>query len=239
MTVTLQPSLLDGLLDASPVPDDGTSGGDVTVLSPSDPAATASAGARLGPLGDTVQRRMLTLGAWVDHRPGWVSGSDELFLRLVQQVPWHAERRPMYERVVDVPRLLKFYGEGEPLPDPLLEQARDRLNEHYAPKLGEELVTAGCCFYRDGRDSVAWHGDAIGRSRTEDTMVAIVSFGTPRPLLLRPKGGGGPTLRYPLGHGDLVVMGGSCQRTWEHAIPKTAKGVGPRISVQFRPRGVR
>jgi alkylated DNA repair dioxygenase AlkB len=221
------------------VTDDGTPGGDVTTPSPSDPAATRSAAARLGPLGDTVQRRTLTRGAWVDHRPSWVSGSDELFLRLVEIVPWHAERRPMYERVVDVPRLLTFYGEGEPLPDPLLTLARDRLNEHYAAELGEQFVTAGCCFYRDGRDSVAWHGDTIGRSRTEDTMVAIVSFGTPRPLLLRQKGGGGSTLRYPLGHGDLIVMGGSCQRTWEHAIPKTARGIGPRISVQFRPRGVR
>jgi alkylated DNA repair dioxygenase AlkB len=237
MAVTLQPSLLDGLLDASPVPDDGTAGSAGTGPSSSH-HATVTGAARLGALGETVQRRQLTRGAWIDHRPGWVSGSDELFLRLVQQVPWQAERRPMYERVVDVPRLLKFYGEGEPLPDPLLEQARDRLNEHYAAELGERFVTAGCCFYRDGRDSVAWHGDTIGRSRTEDTMVAIVSFGAPRPLLLRPKGGG-ETLRYPLGHGDLVVMGGSCQRTWEHAIPKTAKGVGPRISVQFRPRGVR
>jgi alkylated DNA repair dioxygenase AlkB len=195
--------------------------------------------ARLGPLGDSVRRRELTRGAWLDHRPGWVTGSDELFLRLVATIPWHEERRPMYDRVVDVPRLLKFYGEGEPLPDPLLEQARDQLNAHYLPELGERFVMAGCCFYRDGRDSVAWHGDTIGRSRTEDTMVAIVSFGAPRPLLLRQKGGGGPTLRYNLGHGDLVVMGGSCQRTWEHAIPKPAKGVGPRISVHFRPRGVR
>jgi alkylated DNA repair dioxygenase AlkB len=238
MTVTLQPSLLDGLLDASPLTDDGTSGPAGSRPSSSGPAITTSAGARLGPLGDTVHRRELTRGAWIDQRPGWVHGSDELFLRLVETVPWHAERRPMYERVVDVPRLLKFYGEGEPLPDPVLALARERLSEHYAAELGERFVTAGCCFYRDGRDSVAWHGDTIGRSRTEDTMVAIVSFGTPRPLLLRPRGGG-QTLRYPLGHGDLVVMGGSCQRTWEHAIPKTARGIGPRISVQFRPRGVR
>ena len=69
-------------------------------------------------------------------------------------------------------------------------------------------------------------------------MVAILSLGSPRALLLRPRGGG-PTLRHQLGHGDLVVMGGSCQRTWEHAIPKTAKPVGPRISVQCRPHGVR
>jgi alkylated DNA repair dioxygenase AlkB len=85
---------------------------------------------------------------------------------------------------------------------------------------------------------VAWHGDTIGRSRTHDTMVAILSLGSPRALLLRPRGGG-ETIRHHLGHGDLIVMGGSCQRTWEHSVPKTARPVGPRISVQFRPRGVR
>lgn len=98
-------------------------------------------------------------------------------------------------------------------------------------------MTAGCCFYRDGRDSVAWHGDRIGRGRSHDTIVAIVSFGSARKLLLRPKGGG-ETLTHRLGHGDLLVMGGSCQRTWEHAVPKTTRPVGPRISVQFRPRNV-
>ena len=94
------------------------------------------------------------------------------------------------------------------------------------------------CLYRDGRDSVAWHGDTIGRGRSEDTMVAIVSLGSAREFLLRPRGGG-TTIRHRLGHGDLIVMGGSCQRTWEHAVPKTTRPVGPRISVQFRPRGVR
>ena len=68
--------------------------------------------------------------------------------------------------------------------------------------------------------------------------MAIVSLGAPRALLLRPRRGG-PALRYDLGHGDLLVMGGSCQRTWEHAIPKTTRATSPRISVQFRPRGVR
>ena len=116
--------------------------------------------------------------------------------------------------------------------------ARTALSEHYLPELGEPFVTAGCCYYRDGRDSVAWHGDTIGRGRTADTMVAIVSVGDPRRLLLRPRGGGA-SIALTMGHGDLVVMGGSCQRTWEHAILKTARPVGPRISVQFRPRGVR
>jgi alkylated DNA repair dioxygenase AlkB len=134
--------------------------------------------------------------------------------------------------------LLCFYGEGERLPDPVLAEAKAALDAHYRDELGEPFATAGLCFYRDGRDSVAWHGDTSGRSRTEDTMVAILSLGSPRNLLLRPRGGGGQTLRYPLGHGDLIVMGGSCQRTWEHAVPKTARPVGPRISVQFRTRGV-
>jgi alkylated DNA repair dioxygenase AlkB len=85
---------------------------------------------------------------------------------------------------------------------------------------------------------VAGHGDRFGRGATHDTMVAILSLGAPRPLLLRPRGGGAAAQRVPLGHGDLIVMGGSCQRTWDHAIPKTRGVVGGRISVQFRPRGV-
>jgi alkylated DNA repair dioxygenase AlkB len=191
------------------------------------------------PLGATVRRRPLSAGAWIDLRRGWLAGADALFERLLSAVPWRAERRQMYERVVDVPRLLCFYDEDGRLPDPALDTARRMLDRHYGAELGEPFRTAGLCLYRDGRDSVAWHGDTIGRGSTEDTMVAIVSLGTPRALLLRPRSGGGRTERYELGHGDLLVMGGSCQRTWEHAVPKTARPTGPRISIQFRPRGVR
>lgn len=191
-----------------------------------------------GVLGGAVERTVLEHGAWVDVRRRWVLGSDGLFTRLVESVPWRAEQRTMYERVVDVPRLVCFYGDGEVLPHSLLTQAREALSGQYRDELGEPFTTAGLCFYRDGRDSVAWHGDTIGRSKHEDTMVAIVSLGAPRALLLRPRGGGS-ALRFSVGHGDLLVMGGSCQRTWEHAVPKTAKAVGPRISVQFRPTGIR
>ncbi|OXR43551.1 hypothetical protein B7C42_04419 [Nocardia cerradoensis] len=191
----------------------------------------------LGPL-DGVCRTQLTEGAWVDLLPGWLRGADELFERLATRVPWRADRRPMYDRVVDVPRLLRYYGENETWPDPILEDARAALSGHYGPELGEPFRTAGLCYYRDGEDSVAWHGDTIGRGSTHDTMVAILSIGAPRALLLRPRGGGA-SIRYHVGHGDLLVMGGSCQRTWEHAVPKTRRPVGPRISIQFRPRGVR
>lgn len=133
---------------------------------------------RLGPL-DGLRRRDLGAGAWVDLRPGWLGGADALFTRLAEEVPWKAERRQMYEQVVDVPRLLAYYGAEDTLPDPVLDEAREALTAHYAAELGEPFATAGLCYYRDGRDSVAWHGDRIGRGAREDTMVAILSVGDP------------------------------------------------------------
>ncbi|MEU1980445.1 alpha-ketoglutarate-dependent dioxygenase AlkB [Nocardia sp. NPDC019395] len=191
----------------------------------------------LEPLTD-IRRTHLTKGAWVDLRPGWLRGADELFDHLTTAVPWYGERRPMYDRVVDVPRLLSFYDESAALPHPVLAEARTALTHHYREELGEPFRTAGLCYYRDGRDSVAWHGDTLGRGAVHDTMVAILTLGAPRPLLLRPRAGG-PSLRFQPGHGDLLVMGGSCQRTWEHAVPKSRRATGPRISIQFRPRDVR
>ena len=183
-----------------------------------------------------AERHPLAHGAWVDVRRTWLPDPDEVFDALVARVPWRAERRQMYDRLVDVPRLVYTYMIDQELPHPVLTEARDALSEHYAEELGEPFRTAGCCYYRDGRDSVAWHGDTIGRGSTQDTMVAIVSVGDPRRLMLRPRGGG-ESLSFELGHGDLLVMGGSCQRTWEHAVPKVASA-GPRLSVQFRPFGV-
>jgi alkylated DNA repair dioxygenase AlkB len=212
VTSAYQPSMLDLVAGPSPTP-------------------------TLEPLRGRVTRHRLTAGAWVDVLPGWLHGSDEVFDTLLG-IDWRADRRQMYDNVVDVPRLLRWYGGDETLPHSALIEAKAALNAHYAEELGEEFVTAGMCLYRDGRDSVAWHGDTIGRSARHDTMVAILSLGSPRHLSLRPRAGGHETLRFPQGHGDLIVMGGSCQRTWEHAILKTAKPVGPRISVQFRPINV-
>jgi alkylated DNA repair dioxygenase AlkB len=212
VTSTYQPSMLDLVAGPSPTP-------------------------TLEPLSGHVTRHRLTAGAWVDVLPGWLHGSDEVFDTLLG-IDWRADRRQMYDNVVDVPRLLRWFGGDETLPHPALITARAELSSYYAAELGEEFVTAGMCLYRDGRDSVAWHGDTIGRSARHDTMVAILSLGSPRQLSLRPRAGGHETLRFPQGHGDLIVMGGSCQRTWEHAILKTAKPVGPRISVQFRPINV-
>lgn len=190
----------------------------------------------LGPL-TAIRRTVLSQGAWLDILRGWLKAPDTLFAHLAKEVPWQAERRHMYDRIVEVPRLLARYGKSDTPPHPILTEARSALTHHYEPELGEPFQTLGLCYYRTGKDSVAWHGDRTGRGATEDTMVAILSVGAPRQLHLRPRTGG-PTTRQTLGHGDLLVMGGSCQRTWEHAIPKTTKPVGPRISIQFRPQGV-
>lgn len=126
-----------------------------------------------------LRRTVLGDGAWIDLLPGWLSGADELFSVLAEGVPWRAERRQMYDRTVDVPRLLAFYRADDDLPSPVLDEARDALSRHYGDELGEPFTTAGLCYYRDGRDSVAWHGDLTGRSSHQDTMVAILSSAHP------------------------------------------------------------
>jgi alkylated DNA repair dioxygenase AlkB len=189
----------------------------------------------VGALEEAVERRLLSDGAWIDVRPGFVTAADELFDVLASTVPWREERMHIYESTVRVPRLLASYRQGEALPHWVLDETRSALNAHYAQELGEPFVSVGLCLYRDGSDSVAWHGDRIARDSPRDTMVAIVSLGATRPFGLRPKSGG-RGLRLQLGHGDLLVMGGSCQRTWLHGVPKIAGCLGARISIQFRPQ---
>jgi alkylated DNA repair dioxygenase AlkB len=185
-------------------------------------------------LGAAVERRILSDGAWIDVRPGFVTAADELFDALASTVPWQEERMHIYDNTVRVPRLVARYSRDERLPHWVLDEARSVLNAHYAQELGEPFVSAGLCLYRDGSDSVAWHGDRIARESRRDTMVAIVSLGATRPFALRPKSGGAG-LRLSVGHGDLLVMGGSCQRTWLHSIPRVSGCLGARISIQFRP----
>jgi alkylated DNA repair dioxygenase AlkB len=174
-----------------------------------------------------LRRIALGRGAWLDHLPGWVTGHEAVFESLWTATRWRLERRRMYERVVDVPRLVASLPEDGP-GHPLLPRIGAALSERYGLPLSE-ISLAG---YRHGRDSVAFHGDRMGRHR-DDTIVALVSFGAPRRFLLRPAGGGA-SRAFELGWGDLLVMGGACQRTWEHGVPKMASAA-PRLSVQYRP----
>jgi alkylated DNA repair dioxygenase AlkB len=207
--LTWQPSLLDG----------GDTAGS---------AATAASAVGFDADFSTLVRRPLEHGAWVDHAAGWVSGADALFAALLDTVDWAQHQIRMYERKVPEPRLTARYrlGDGPP-PIPVLAEMAAVLSRRY----GVDFTQVGCNLYRDGSDSVAWHGDRVARELPEAT-VALVSLGEPRPFKLRPKGGGSSLTCLP-GRGDLLVMGGSCQRTWDHSVPKVRRA-GPRMSVQFR-----
>ena len=175
---------------------------------------------------DALVRVQLDAWAWVEHRARWLPEHEALFDALRRGVRWHAERRAMYDTVVDVPRLTATIPDDGPCP-PVLACAHRALERHYRRRFDSVRLA----WYRDGRDSVAMHGDRVGR-RIADTVVAILSLGAPRRFLLKPAAGG-RSRRFDLGAGDLLVMGGACQRTWRHGIPKV-KSAAPRISIQFR-----
>jgi alkylated DNA repair dioxygenase AlkB len=172
----------------------------------------------------SLRRTELTHGAWVDHVPGWVSGHDALFDDLEKSIQWRRETMKMYDKTVDVPRLL-----GRVPREGIVEDMRAAISARW----GEEFVFTTAALYRDGNDSVAFHGDTTARNMVE-ALVATVSLGSPRKFMLRPAEGG-PSLTFQLGRGDLYVMGGTCQRTWRHGIPKVASA-GPRIALMFRPK---
>jgi alkylated DNA repair dioxygenase AlkB len=174
-----------------------------------------------------LRRRELTEGAWIEYQPGWVSGQETLMAHLVETTGWHQQRREMYEKTVDVPRLVASLPDDGP-GHPVLEKMRRALSLRYE----SDFVRTGMALYRDGHDSVAWHGDQVARELPR-AIVATVSLGQPRRFLLRPRGGG-TSIAYQLGFGDVIVMGGTCQRTWQHCIPKVAHAE-PRLVVMFRP----
>jgi alkylated DNA repair dioxygenase AlkB len=177
-----------------------------------------------------LQRTWLDGASWVDYAPLWLTGADELFDRLVDGLPWRQRRAiPMYDQIVDEPRLVHWcsIGSDDPVGLPILGEIGRLLGEHYRVAFD----SIGFNLYRNGDDSVAWHGDRH-RNVVTDPIVAIVSVGAGRNLRLRPRGGGA-SRSWDLGYGDLFVMGGACQHDWEHAVPK-ARSAGPRISITFR-----
>ncbi|MDB4992833.1 MAG: Alkylated repair protein AlkB [Myxococcaceae bacterium] len=167
-------------------------------------------------------------GAWLELQRRWLRGHEHVFEALARELPWRDEDRKMYERTVDVPRLVAVLP-ARPSPQlALIEDMRRALYLRYRTA----FERTGFAYYRAGKDSVAWHGDYVAR-RMQEALVATVSVGAPRKFLLR-RTGGGPSIALTLGWGDLLVMGGTCQRTYQHAIPKVAHA-DPRISIMFRP----
>ncbi|HYP76728.1 MAG TPA: alpha-ketoglutarate-dependent dioxygenase AlkB [Polyangiaceae bacterium] len=181
------------------------------------------------PAFSAVRRIELASEAWLELVPGWLRGHQALFDALLSKTRFRSEQRLMYEKVVEVPRLYAILGEDGPIP-PVISAMQRALSLRY----GEQFTNISLGYYRDGRDSVAFHGDRVARTLPR-ALVATVSVGAPRRFLLRPTGGG-KSLAFNLGRGDLLVMGGSCQRTWQHAIPKSRTlGEQARIAIMFRP----
>jgi alkylated DNA repair dioxygenase AlkB len=194
------------------------------------PPPLADGPPRFDPTFARADRLELAHGAWIEHVPGWVQADQAHFVHLERVTRWEHETRKMYDRVVATPRLLGGAVPRDGPGHPILEEMRRALSARYA----EELARISLALYRDGRDSVALHGDTIARDMLGPTHVATVSLGGARRLLMKPASGG-RSVAFTLRGGDLYVMGGTAQRTWLHGIPKVEEAE-PRIVVMFRPR---
>jgi alkylated DNA repair dioxygenase AlkB len=174
-----------------------------------------------------IARHELSHGAWYDYQEGFIRGHETLFEIFATTTSFRTVQEKMYDRTVDVPRVVASLpgdGPGHPIVA--------RIQKALAARYGEQFPRVSMAMYRGGRDSVAWHGDRVAR-QMNTALVATVSLGEPRKFLLRPYGGGA-SIGLTLGWGDLLVMGGTCQRTWQHSVPKTSHA-GPRIALMFRP----
>ena len=179
----------------------------------------------------SLERLDLGHGAWIDTCPGWLEGSDHWLDELRETLPWRAGKRQMYDRVVDVPRLVAHFDRNVGGPPPCgLDSLVAAFEVHYA----RPFPTVGCNWYRDGNDSVAWHADKV--QRPGDSVVAIIGVGERRPFLVKPASGG-PSRKWLIGDGDLIVLGGTIQASWHHAVPKV-KAAGERISIMVRSNAI-
>jgi alkylated DNA repair dioxygenase AlkB len=162
------------------------------------------------------------------------------FDSLRDAVDWHSGSRPMYDRVVDIPRLTAGFplDGGKPLPAALEDAART-----VGEGLGVAFTHVRMNLYRDGRDSVAPHNDKL-HSLVPGQPIALLSLGATRRMDIRAKQPTGIPprrrgWRLELEPGSLLVMSHASQTQYDHGIPKTTATVGPRISLAFRvrPRG--
>jgi alkylated DNA repair dioxygenase AlkB len=175
-----------------------------------------------------LARTELAGGAWIEHLPGWIRGHATLFDELVDGLTWKRTTQTLYEKQVETPRLIATLGDEEGR-FPFLAEISRALTQH----AGVTLDRITFALYRSGSDSVAWHRDRHLRQK-EEGVVATVSLGEPRTFMMRPRGGGGESLRFSLGHGDLFIMGGTANKNWEHSVPKVRSLRGPRLSIMFR-----
>lgn len=173
------------------------------------------------------RRLPLDASSWVDHFPGWLAQPDALFAALAERAPWEHRSRWMFTNVVVEPRLTAELDSIAAARVPELKRIADDISRHY----GVTYDSAWMNLYRDHEDSTAWHADRPA-DRLPTAIVPVLSLGATRRFLVRPRAGG-KSIAFIVETGDLVVMGGRCQRDWVHMVPKEAQRTGARISVNF------
>lgn len=173
-------------------------------------------------------RTALDAISWIELVPGWLSGSEELFDRLARGVPWQQHHRHLFGQRFLEPRLTAEYRDLRDLAHPQLVVAAAALSAHY----GTGYDSIWLNLYRDGRDSTGCHRDHFSCRRPE-CIVPVLTLGTARRFLVKPRRGGASVCFSPRS-GDLIVMGGRSQQDWLHGVPKASGAAGARISVNFQ-----
>jgi alkylated DNA repair dioxygenase AlkB len=169
----------------------------------------------------------------IEYTPGFIDAAtaEAWFAQLRQEVSWRTDRRQMYEREVDVPRLLGHYRLDAPAastPAAILEAATC-----ISAGLDVPFNSVGLNLYRDGRDSVAPHNDHLYDIR-KGFPIALLSLGATRRMVIRTKAAPRRSFNVDLEAGSLLVMDYATQIHYNHGVPKTKEPVGERISLAFR-----
>jgi alkylated DNA repair dioxygenase AlkB len=182
-------------------------------------------------------------GAELALDPHWLDGpaADALFAALLADVPWQVHRIRLFGREVDSPRRSCWIGDPgaryrysgasftpHPWP-PALLPIRARLGD----ELGLDCNSVLANLYRDGRDRMGWHRDDE-RELGPQPVIASLSLGAARRFVLKQRADPGVSRAITLPHGSLLLMAGDTQAQYRHALPATAKAVGPRINLTFR-----
>jgi alkylated DNA repair dioxygenase AlkB len=175
----------------------------------------------------TVARIQLDVTSWVDYVQGWLASDGELMEMLMHQAAWEQRSRWMYTRMVQEPRLTAEYPVIADAPQPVLSYLAGTLSAHYRRPYNRLWMN----WYRDNNDGTGWHADRPA-NKLDQAVIPVLSLGATRRFLIRPDGGG-PSKTIVVHGGDLVVMGGRCQKDYQHSVPKQKEPAGPRLSLNF------
>ena len=165
--------------------------------------------------------------SWIDHVQGWLAGDSELMEALMKQAAWEQRSRWMYTRTVTEPRLTAEYPVIADAPQPVLHYLTEVLSTQY----GQPYSRLWMNWYRDNTDGTGWHADRPA-NRLDGAVIPVLSLGATRRFLIR-REGGGPSTPVVTHGGDLVVMGGRCQKDYVHSVPKQRQPAGARLSLNF------